>query len=116
MALRATLPSDSAWRDLERRSATLWRLLAASLPVFFVAYVIGHLLAQPWLNPVVALAGLGAIGRVGARMAAFACPGCGGAFFENWYFFKPLRRRCAQCNLPREATTDAPPAPAASGH
>jgi hypothetical protein len=116
MALRATLPSEAAWRDLARRSTLLWRLLAACLPVFFVAYVIGLWLAQPWLYPVVALAWLGAIGRVGARMAGFACPGCGGAFFENWYFFKPLRRRCARCNLPRGATTDAPAAPDASRH
>jgi hypothetical protein len=110
MAARATLPPEAAWRDLKRRSAILWRLLAACLPVFFVAYVLGLALAQQWLYPLVALAWLAVIGWAGHRMAGFACPGCGGAFFENWYFLKPLRRRCAQCSLPRGAAKDAAPA------
>jgi hypothetical protein len=101
MAVRASLPPEAAWRDLERRSAMLWRLLAACLPVFFVAYVLGLLLAQPWLYPVVALAWLTGVGWAGVRMAGFACPGCGGVFFENWYFLKPLRRNCARCGLAR---------------
>ena len=103
----ARLSPEAAWRDLKRRSAVLWRLLSACLPVFALAYVLGLVLELPWLYPVVALAWLAAIGRAGARMAAFACPGCGGAFFENWYFFKPLRRACARCSLPRGAARDA---------
>jgi len=109
MAARATLSQEAAWRDLKRRSTTLWRLLAACLPVFVVAYVLGLLLAQRWLYPAVAIAWLAAIGWAGVRMASFACPGCGGVFFENWYYLKPLRRACAACNLPRGA-------PAASQH
>ena len=110
MAVRATLSPEAAWRELERRSATLWRLLAACFPVFFAAYVLGLVLVEKWLYPLVALAWLAAIGWAGYRMASFACPGCGGVFFENWYFFKPLRRKCAQCSLPRGATKDAAPA------
>jgi hypothetical protein len=113
----ATLPFEVAWRDLKRRSTTLWRLLLACLPVFAFAFVLGTLLLDEWwLYPLVALVWLAAIGWAGLRMASFACPGCGGAFFENWYFFKPLRRACAQCNLPRGATHEAPPAPTASQH
>jgi hypothetical protein len=97
----------AAWRDLGLRSATLWRLLGACLPVFVVAYALGLLLEQPWLYPVAALAWLAAIGWAGARMAGFACPRCAGAFFETWYFFKPLRRACARCGLPRGAPTAA---------
>jgi hypothetical protein len=43
-------------------------------------------------------------------VASFACPRCGRAFFENWYFFKPLRKSCAHCNLARSAKDDARPA------
>jgi hypothetical protein len=104
MTSRATPASDAAWYDLRRRSTTLWRLLSACLPVFAVAYTLGLVLVQPWLYPVVALAWLGAIGWAGQRVASFACPGCGGLFFESWYFFKPLRRQCAHCGLARGAT------------
>jgi hypothetical protein len=110
MAVRATLPPEAAWRDLKRRSTILWCLLATSLPVFAAAYALGLVLGQPWLYPVVALAWLAAIGRAGRKMASFACPGCGESFFETWYFLKPLRSRCAHCNLPRGATQDAAPA------
>ncbi len=104
MAVRATLPPQAAWRDLGRRSATLWRLLAACLPVFIAAWVLGFVLVREWIFPAVAIAWLAAIGWAGLRMASFACPRCGGAFFENWYYFKPLRRACARCDLPRGAT------------
>jgi hypothetical protein len=95
------ISSAAAWGDLKRRSTMLWRLLFACLPVFVAAYVLGLVLMQPWLYPVVAFAWLAAVGWVGYRMAAFSCPGCGGAFFETWYFFKPLRRACARCGLAR---------------
>jgi hypothetical protein len=104
MAARVTRSSEAAWRVLQRKSTTLWRLLAACLPVFFVAYVLGLVLAQPWLYPVAALAWLAAIGWAGVQVASFVCPGCGGLFFENWYFFKPLRRHCARCGLPKAGT------------
>ena len=108
MTARATLPPEAAWRDLNRRSTALWRLLFTCLPVFAVTWVLGLLFVQPWLYPLVALAWLGAIGWAGVRMAKFACPGCGRAFFETWYFFKPLRRACAHCSLLRGATANAP--------
>jgi ribosomal protein S27AE len=41
-------------------------------------------------------------------MASFACPRCSGAFFENWYFFKPLRQNCAHCSLTKWAK-EVPP-------
>ena len=97
-------PHDAAWRDLRLKSVTLWWLLAACLPVFSIAYVIGLVLARPWLYPVAMIACLGAVGWAGVRMARFACPRCGGAFFETWYYFKPLRRDCARCGLPRGAS------------
>jgi hypothetical protein len=108
MTARAAAASEGAWRDLQRKASALWRLLAASLPVFAVGYTLALVLAQPWLYPVVALAWLGAIGWAGRRMASFACPGCGGAFFESWIFCKPLRRRCARCGLPRGASATQP--------
>jgi ribosomal protein S27AE len=43
-------------------------------------------------------------------MASFACPRCSKAFFENWYFFKPLRQNCAHCSLTRWAKEMPPPA------
>jgi hypothetical protein len=104
MAARATLSSEAAWHDLKRRSTKLWRLVSACLPVFALAYVLGLVLAQSWIYPVAALAWLAAIGWAGLQMAGFACPGCGGLFFENWYFFKPLRRQCARCGLPKAET------------
>jgi hypothetical protein len=108
-ALERAHPHDAAWRELGLRSAMLWRLLGACLPVFFVAYALGAWLGQPWLYPVAALAWLAAIGWAGVRVAGFACPRCAGAFFETWYFFKPLRRSCAQCGFPRGAPTAAQP-------
>jgi ribosomal protein S27AE len=53
---------------------------------------------------------MAAIAWAGFRMASFACPRCGQAYFENWYFFKPLRNSCAHCSLMRWAKDDAPPA------
>jgi hypothetical protein len=103
----ASLSPEAAWRDLKRRSTMLWRLLSACLPVFALAYVLGLVLVQPWLYPLIAIGWLAAIGWAGGRMARFACPGCGEAFYENWYFFKPLRRACAHCELPRGAARDA---------
>lgn len=102
-ALEKSYARDAAWDGLRLRSATLRRLLYACLPVLVVAYVLGLVLGQPWLYPLAMIAWLAAIGWAGVRMARFACPRCGGAFFETWYFFKPLRRACAQCGLPRAA-------------
>src|SRR4030081_743535 len=100
----ASLSFDAAWRDLNRRSATLWFLLFSCIPgMFLLAYLLNDLLLQapplflfalPWLPPVA---------RVGSRMATFVCPRCSRAFFENSYFFKPLRRSCAYCSLTRGA-------------
>jgi hypothetical protein len=102
-ALETSSARDAAWGELRLMSATLRRLLYACVPVFALAYVLGLVLLQPWLYPLAMIAWLAAIGWAGARMARFACPRCGGAFFETWYFFKPLRRACAGCGLPREA-------------
>jgi len=106
-----THPSlEAAWRDLNRRSAILWWLYFTCLPgIFLLSYLLNGLILQwaPFLF--VGLAWLGAIGWAGSRMAAFACPRCGRAFFETWYFFKPLRQRCAHCSLTRWAK-EMPPA------
>jgi hypothetical protein len=101
--LRAPPAHDAAWGDLRLKSAALRRLLYACLPVFALAYVLGFVLGQPWLYPLAMIVWLAAVGWAGVRMARFACPRCGGAFFETWYFFKPLRRACARCDLPRVA-------------
>ncbi len=111
MALATTLTFEPAWRDLKRRSRILWLLLfACILGVFVLAYVLNTLLLQDASFPVVGLAWMGAIAWAGVRVASFACPRCGRAFFENWYFFKPLRGSCAHCNLIRWAKDEAPPA------
>jgi len=105
------LEFEAAWRDLERRAKVLWLLFFACLPgVFLLAYLLNTLLQQDASFPVVGLVWMAAIGWAGFRMATFACPRCGAAFFENWYFFKPLRSNCAHCDLARWAKGDAPPA------
>lgn len=110
MPVTTNLTFEPAWRDLERRARLLWLLLFACLPgVFLFAYVFNTLLLQDASFPVVGLAWMAAIAWAGYRMAGFACPRCGRAFFENWYFFKPLRNSCAHCNLARWAKDDAPP-------
>jgi len=108
------LSLEAAWRDLNRRSTILWLLLFGSIPgMFLLAYLLNDLLLQETPFPVVALAWMAAIAWAGSRMASFACPRCSRAFFENWYFFKPLRKTCAHCSLTRWAK-EMPP-PAASG-
>jgi hypothetical protein len=108
MNMPTTLSFEAAWRDLDRRSTTLWVLLFGCLPgVLVLAYLVNDLLLQDAPILFVALAWMAAIAWAGGRMASFACPRCGGVFFENWYFFKPLRRGCAHCNLQRWAK-DAP--------
>lgn len=104
--LAAVPPSahDAAWSELRLRSAALRRLLYACLPVLVIAYALGLVLVQPWLYPLTLVAWLAAVGWAGLRVARFACPRCGGAFFETWYYFKPLRRDCARCGLPRGAS------------
>jgi len=105
----AHLSFEVAWRDLNRRSATLWFLLFGCIPgMYLVAYLLNDLLLQDVPFLLVALAWMTAIAWAGIRMASFACPRCSRAFFENWYFFKPLRRSCAYCNLTRWAK-DIPP-------
>jgi hypothetical protein len=98
------LSFEAAWRDLEHRSAVLWLMLFGCIPgVFLLAYLLNDLLFQGAPSVIVALAWMAAIAWAGRRMASFACPRCSGAFFENWYFLKPLRRNCAHCSLSRGA-------------
>jgi len=105
------LAFEAAWRDLDRRARVLWLLLFACLPgVFLFAYLLNALLHQDASFPFVGVAWMAAIAWAGWRMASFACPRCGEAFFENWYFFKPLRRGCAHCDLLRRAKDGAVPA------
>jgi hypothetical protein len=105
-----TLAFEAAWRDLNRRSAVLWFLLFGCLPgIFLLGYLLNDLLQQDAPILAVGLAWMAGIAWAGGRMASFVCPRCGRAFFENWYFFKPLRGSCAYCNLPRRAK-NLPPA------
>jgi len=106
----ANLSLEAAWRDLNRRSAILWLLFFGCIPgMLLLAYLLNDLLLQEAPFFVVALAWIAAIAWAGSRMASFACPRCGRAFFENWYFFKPLRRNCAHCSLTRWAKEMPPP-------
>ena len=110
----ASLSFDAAWRDLNHRSATLWYLLFSCIPgMFLLAYLLNDLLLQDAPLLLVALAWMTAVAWAGSRMASFVCPRCRRAFFENWYFFKPLRRSCAYCSLTRGAKDI--PSPAATG-
>jgi len=98
----------AAWRDLKRRFRVLWILLLASLPGSFLP---AALLGDP-VSPGAALVALGllwgaAVAWAGWRVAHFACPRCGLAFFESWLFLKLLRDRCAHCDLPRYAADGA---------
>jgi hypothetical protein len=100
---------EAAWRDLNRRSTILWLLFFGCIPgMFLLAYLLNDLLLQEASFFVVALAWMGAIAWAGSRMAGFACPRCSRAFFENWYFFKPLRQNCAHCSLAKWAK-EVPP-------
>jgi len=102
---------QAAWRDLNVRSTILWLLFFGFIPgMFLLSYLLNDVLFQEAPFRVVALAWMGTIAWAGSRMASFACPGCSRAFFENWYFFKPLRRNCAHCNLTRPAKEMPPPA------
>ena len=101
---------EAAWRDLNRRSKILWLLFFGFIPgMFLFSYLLNDRLLQGAPFFVVALAWMGAIAWAGSRMASFACPRCSRAFFENWYFFKPLRQNCAHCSLTRRAK-EVPPA------
>ena len=100
---------DELWLGLKRRYRVLWFLLLGALPcVFLLGYVFGALFKEDAALPVVALLWLAATAWAGLRVAGFACPRCGKAFFESWYFFKMLRRNCAHCNLPRDERDIAP--------
>ena len=95
---------DEAWRDLKRRFRLVWILLLASLPgVFLPAYLLSDLIPPNASMPVLGLIWMTAIARAGLRVADFACPRCGRAFFESWYFLKMFRDSCAHCYLPRGA-------------
>src|SRR3981189_2657440 len=100
----ASLSFDAAWRDLNRRSATLWFLLFSCIPgMFLLAYLLNDLLLQDAPLLLVALARMTAVARAGGGMAWFVWPRCSRAFLENSFFFKPLRRSCAYCSLTRGA-------------
>jgi hypothetical protein len=99
-----TLSFEGAWRDLDRRSTMLWFLLLGAIPgIFLLRYLLNDLLQQDAPIVAVVLAWMIGIAWAGSRMASFACPRCARAFYENWYFFKPLRRSCAYCSLQRRA-------------
>jgi len=97
------------WRVLRRRAQFLWFALFASLPgMFFFSWLLDGALPQNLLWGLVIFLFVAAIGVAGVRVARFACPRCGKPFFENWYFFKPLRAECAHCGLVRESGIPAP--------
>jgi len=111
--MRNSLSFEAAWRDLNRRSAILWLLFFGGIPgMLLLAHPLSNLFFQdgPFLVLVVALAWMPAIAWAGSRMASFVCPRCTRAFFEEQYFFWPLRRGCAHCHLPRWAKDILPAA------
>lgn len=100
---------DDAWRDLRRRFRLLWILLLASLPGTFIFALLQDRVPRDAALAAIGLLWAAAIARAGWRIARFACPRCGLAFFENWVFLKILRDRCAHCELPRNAAELTPP-------
>jgi hypothetical protein len=98
------LSFEAAWRDLNRRSAILWLLFFCCIPgILLLVYPLSNLFSQDGPFLVLALAWMPAIAWAGSRMASFVCPRCIGAFFDDRYFFWPLRRACAHCHLARWA-------------
>ena len=110
--MRTSVSFEAAWRDLNRRSAILWLLFFGCIPgMLLLVDPLSDLFFRdgPFLVLVVALAWMPAIAWAGSRMASFICPRCTRAFFEDRYFFWPLKRGCAHCHLPKWAK-DIPPA------
>ncbi len=110
--MRTSVSFEAAWRDLNRRSAILWLLLFGCIPgILLLVDPLSDLFFRdgPFLVFVVALAWMPAIAWAGSRMASFICPRCTRVFFEDRYFFWPLKRGCAHCHLPKWAK-DIPPA------
>ncbi len=110
--MRTSASFEAAWRDLNRRSAILWLLLFGCIPgILLLVDPLSDLFFRdgPFLVFVVALAWLPAIAWAGSRLASFSCPRCTRAFFEDRYFFWPLKRGCANCHLPKWAK-NVPPA------
>lgn len=102
------LVAAEAWSVLRERARVFWWVLLASLPgIFFLSWLLDGALRQSSLL-LITLAFVAAICIAGLRVASFACPRCGKAFFETWYFFKPLRSECAYCGLARENGIPAP--------
>lgn len=100
---------DAPWSVLRCRTRLLWWMLFASLPgMFLFTWLLDGAIPQRLSWPLVTFAFVAAIGVAGLRVARFACPRCGKPFFENWYFFKPLRAECAHCGLARESGIPAP--------
>jgi len=100
----AGLSFEAAWRDLNRRSVVLWLLILGCIPgMLLLVDPLSDLFFRdgPFLVLVVALAWMPAIAWAGSRMASFICPRCTRAFFEDRYFFWPLSRGCAHCQLSR---------------
>src|SRR5947208_12798608 len=63
----ASLSFDAAWRDLNRRSATLWFLLFSCIPGMFLLYLLNDLLLQDAPLLLVALAWMTAVAWAGSR-------------------------------------------------
>ena len=104
--MHTSLLFESAWRDLNRRSAVLWLVLLGCVPgILLLVDPLSELFFRdgPFLVLVVALAWMPAIAWAGSRMASFICPRCTGAFFNDRVFFWPLRRACAHCHLQKWA-------------
>ena len=107
--ISASTSVDESWLALKGQFRVLWILLLGGLPgVFLLAYLASALFKQDAILPGIALIWMAVTAWAGVRVASFACPRCGKAFFENWYFFKMLRSQCAYCGLERGARKIAP--------
>src|SRR5260221_14363852 len=116
--MRTSVSFEAAWRDLNRRSAVLWLLFFGCIPgMLLLVDPLSELFFRdgPFLVLVFALAWMPAIAWAGSRMASFVCPRCTRAFFEDRYFFWPLKRGCALCHLAKCAKDISPAAIRAKG-
>jgi hypothetical protein len=106
---------SGAWRDLRKRTITLWVVFFSYLPgVAFLNFAFGPSLAtltgikQNNVALMIALCWMIAFAISGFRLWLFRCPSCGKMFFSGSRWENPFAWKCMHCGLPKWTREDQP--------
>jgi predicted RNA-binding Zn-ribbon protein involved in translation (DUF1610 family) len=89
------------WEHYRRLQLRFWRALLGYLPVVFTAAVVGAIVAEWVITPVVvaSVIYLPVFVTAADHLTDWRCPRCGNVFAVRWYKLGFLSQRCVHCGL-----------------